>query len=246
MSEWYRTAFGELYPLVYPHRGVAEAARVVSRLSPLLHAPGPTLDVACGNGRYLEALRSAGIDGYGVDLSEYLLGEGARAGLGGRLVCGDMRALPFAAGAFGSAINMFTSFGYFGDDGDNARALREMARVVAPRGAFVLDFIHAGRIQERFEPHSERAAGDARVVERRELTGDGRVLIKRVEVSRPGRETVAYAERLRLYTHPELARMLADAGFEVRRTHGDYELGPFDERASERVIFVCEKRPAGA
>src|SRR5712671_5684455 len=119
--EWYKAAFGELYPLVYPHRDVNEAARVASRLAPIVAAARPTLDVACGDGRYMCALGAAGIDVYGVDLSEYLLGEAVkRAGLAGRVVCGDMRALPFVSGAFGSAINMFTSFGYFESDADNA------------------------------------------------------------------------------------------------------------------------------
>ncbi|HEX6791240.1 MAG TPA: class I SAM-dependent methyltransferase, partial [Candidatus Krumholzibacteria bacterium] len=121
MGEWYRVAFGELYPLVYPHRDVAEAARVAARLAPVIRSARPALDVACGNGRYMLALERAGVDMVGVDLSEYLLGEAVKNGQQGRVVCGDMRALPFVAGAFGSAINMFTSFGYFDDDADNAR-----------------------------------------------------------------------------------------------------------------------------
>lgn len=246
MVEWYRVAFGELYPLVYPHRDVAEAARVASRLVPLVKAARPTLDVACGNGRYMGALRAAGVVVYGVDLSEYLLGEAAKGGLGGCVVCGDMRALPFTDGAFGSAINMFTSFGYFDDDDDNARALVEIARVIGAKGSFILDFINGGRIRGRIEPWSRRVAGDAVVEESRVLSDGDRILTKRVEVRGTGREPVEYSERLRLYARDELSAMLAGAGFDVRRVHGDYELGAFDEHSSERMIFVCEKRAVEA
>jgi SAM-dependent methyltransferase len=186
------------------------------------------------------ALQSAGIDVYGVDLSEFLLGEAVRAGLAGRVVCGDMRALPFADGAFGSAINMFTSFGYFDDD-DNARALNEIARVVGAAGVFVIDFINGRRVRARMQPASRRRVNDAMVEERRDLSADGRVLTKQVEVRWPDRDPVRYTERLRLYTHAELSGMLAGAGFRVREVHGDYELSAFEETESERLIMVCER-----
>lgn len=245
MGEWFKVAFGELYPLVYPHRDVAEAARVVTRLAPIVARSGPLLDVACGNGRYMCALAGAGADVYGIDLSEFLLGEAAaRAELRGRLVCGDMRALPFRDGAFGSAINMFTSFGYFDSESENAHVLREIARVLAEKGTFVLDFLNAERVRHHIEASSRRVVGDAEVEEARELSADGRVLTKRVRVQWPGREPAEYVERLRLYARDELTSMLAGAGFDVRAVHGDYDLGPFDDDVSARLILVCEKREA--
>jgi len=246
VSDWYRVAFGELYPLVYPHRDVAEAARVASRLAPLVKAARPMLDVACGNGRYMCALAAGGVDVYGVDLSEFLLGEAVKNGLGGRVVCGDMRELPFGAGVFGSAINMFTSFGYFDTDEDNARALSEIGRVLCPGGAFVLDFINAARVCRVVAPRSQRTVGAADIDEQRELSADGRVLTKHVRVRWPDRDPVDYVERLRLYSREELAVMLSEAGFVVREMHGDYALGVFEADTSERAIFVCRKRDLNA
>jgi SAM-dependent methyltransferase len=241
--EWYKVAFGELYPLVYPHRDVAEAARVASRLAPLLRRSRPTLDVACGNGRYMSALVAAGVDVYGVDLSEYLLGEAVKQGaLKDRVVCGDMRALPFVAGAFGAVINMFTSFGYFDTDEENRGVLREIERVLVVQGTFVMDFINAERVRRGVEPCSLKKTGDAEVEAWRELSADGRVLTKRVQVRWPSREPVEYQERVRLYTRDELASMLDAAGFDIVSVHGDYELGNYDAVESPRVILVSEKR----
>ena len=160
----------------------------------------PVLDVACGDGRYMSALTASGADVYGVDLSEFLLGKAAqRDGLAGRLVCGDMRQLPFRPGVFGSAINMFTSFGYFESDADNGQVLSEVERVLAVGGVFVLDFINAGVVRGGIEPRSHRSVQGAEIDEARELSGDGRVLTKHVVVRRPGREPVEYRERVRLY-----------------------------------------------
>ncbi|HET6463950.1 MAG TPA: class I SAM-dependent methyltransferase [Candidatus Krumholzibacteria bacterium] len=241
--EWYQVAFGELYPLVYPHRDVAEAARVAKKLAPYVANARPTLDVACGDGRYMCALSNAGADMYGVDLSEHLLGEAAkRPELAGRLVCGDMRALPFIAGAFGSAINMFTSFGYFETDADNAGVLTEIKRVLATGGTFVMDFINAHAVTGKLKPHSQRTVRDATVHEARELADDGRFLVKRVRVEWPEREAVEYVERVRLYKRDELRALLAGAGFDVTTEHGDYELGAFEVPSSPRLILICTTR----
>jgi SAM-dependent methyltransferase len=241
--EWYEIAFGELYPLVYPHRDVAEATRVAARLAPLVTSVQPTLDVACGDGRYMCALSRAGVDVYGVDLSEYLLGQASlRPELGGRLVCGDMRAIPFASGAFGSAINMFTSFGYFDSEADNARVLSEIERVLVAGGSFVLDFINAQSVREGIRPRSRRMVRTAEVEEERDLSPDGRVLTKLVRVRWPDRDPVEYRERVRLYNRDELRRLLDGAGFDVAGEHGDYELGGFDPSSSPRLIMVCRKR----
>jgi len=241
--EWYQVAFGELYPLVYPHRDVAEAARVATRLAPHLAGARPTLDVACGDGRYMSALTGAGADMFGVDLSGHLLGEAAKRNeLSGRLVCGDMRALPFVTGAFRSAINMFTSFGYFEADADNASVLAEINRVLASGSIFVMDFINAHAVEHKLKPQSQRTMGDATVRETRELSADGRFLVKQVRVEWPEREAVEYVERVRLYHRDDLRALLAGAGFDITAEHGDYELGPFEPSLSPRLILICMTR----
>lgn len=243
--EWYRVAFGEIYPLVYPHRDEAEAAAVAERLKGLIAGATPLLDVACGSGRYMRALERLGVDVVGVDLSEYLLGEAARSsGLAGRLVRCDVRALPFGDATFGAAINMFTSFGYFEADADNARVLHEVARVLRAGGVFVLDFINEGPVRRSVPSCTTRRAADAEIEERREFDTLHRVLTKRVAVRRPGRECVEYEERLRLYDPGALRGMVAQAGLTVTSVHGDYDLGPFEPASSARVILVC-RRPGG-
>jgi SAM-dependent methyltransferase len=238
--DWYRVAFGEIYPLVYPHRDEAEATRVAARLSAIVAGRTPLLDLACGNGRYMRALARAGVDAYGADLSEYLLDDAVDGGgLGGRVVRCDMRSLPFREGAFGCAINMFTSFGYFDADADNACVLREVARVLARGGVFVLDFINAGVARAGLPARSRRRSGEIVIEEQRELASDGRVLFKRVSVQPPGRESIEYEERVRLYDRAELASMLSAVSLTVRSTHGDYDFGPFDAATSARVILVC-------
>lgn len=241
--EWYKLAFGEIYPLVYPHRDDAEAARVARALAPLLGGRSPVIDVACGNGRYMSAFGQVGLEVYGVDLSAYLLSDAvASRALRGRVVLGDMRALPFRDGAAGAVVNMFTSFGYFETDLDNVRVMQEVSRILSPGGVFLMDFLNTDAIDRNAlgAEVSRRDERGANVEERRELSDGGRVLVKHVRVWVGERAPVEYSERLRLYRHADLTSMATAAGLSPRAVYGDYDLTDYAS-TSPRVIMLCTK-----
>ena len=113
-ADWWREAFAADYAARYAHRDHAEAERLADVLAPLLHAaPGIAIDVGCGAGRHVRALRARGVTVWGLDYSRDLL-QGvvgaARA---------DMRAPPFAPG-LSAVLFLFTAFGYFDDAGNRA------------------------------------------------------------------------------------------------------------------------------
>ena len=55
-----------------------------------------------------------------------------------RYTRGDMRSLPARwTGRFDAVVNLFTSFGFFTEPADDARVLREFARVLAPGGVLI-------------------------------------------------------------------------------------------------------------
>lgn len=247
--EWYKVAFGEIYPLVYPHRDDDEALRVARSLVPLLDERTPLLDVACGNGRYLRAFQAAGLDVFGVDLSAYLLADAVTTrSLRGRVVIGDMRLLPFRDECAGAVVNMFTSFGYFETDLDNVRVMQEIARVLATGGRFLMDFLNASVLERELsaEKPSVRHQGDIVIEERRQIVDEGRVLTKRVRVTGAGRTPVDYSERLRLYRHDDLVSMAEASGLTPLAVYGDYDLSDFDANRSPRVLLLCEKARSAA
>lgn len=243
-DDWYEIAFGQLYPSVYAHRDDAEAVRVAARLAPIIGRASPVLDVACGSGRYMTAFERAGLEMWGADLSEYLLAQAAlKRGLAERLVRCDMRALPFRDRAFGAAVNMFTSFGYFDTDLDNVRVIQEIGRVLSPGGVFMLDFVNAGSVRADSLGSSRRRAGDATIDEARWMEPGGRTLAKRV-VYRPATGgPVEYVERVRLYRLEDLDVMLRSAGLTVRHVYGDYDLTEFDAPTSPRLLIHSERTP---
>lgn len=237
--EWFREWFGEAYLDLYPHRDEAEAERAVGLLAELCPPDGGrALDLACGGGRHLGPLRSAGWRPVGLDLSRTLLGRArGRAGGGPGLVRGDMRSLPFAAGAFSAVAQFFTSFGYFATREEDAAVLEEVARVLRPGGCALLDFLHAAHVRRTLVPEDETTVAGRRVRQERRIEGDA--VVKRIEIGPggPGGPERVFHERVRLYEPEELEGMMDDAGLGVTERRGDYgggDLGP----GSPRVILL--------
>jgi SAM-dependent methyltransferase len=239
---WYVSAFRSDYRRVYAHRDLASARREVKGLLALGLA-GRVLDLACGWGRHTLAMREQGLDVVGLDLSEDLLAS-APAELAGRLVRADARRVPFVDASFDTLANLFSSFGYFGADGDRAVAL-EIARVLRPGGLAILDLMNPARIRAGLVPHTREERDGHVLDERRALADGGRRVVKDVRLETPAGAVRSWREDVRLYEGEELERLLAAAGLARERVVGGFDGAVFGS-AAERQIVVARRAPAAA
>jgi SAM-dependent methyltransferase len=239
VTEWFEQWFGEEYLHLYPHRDEEDAAEAVALLAAHVDlAERRVLDLACGPGRHAAQLRRLGAQVAGFDLSMPLLSRARhRTTPPLEVVRGDMRHLPFRDAAFAVVVNLFTSFGYFGDDGQHEQVLREVATVLQPRGTFVLDYFNTVALLTALVPHEERAIGRQRVVIERRVTEDRRFVVKEMHLVDDGR---SFLERVRLFHRDELVRMITRAGFTIRSSYGDYR-GTGWTSASPRVFLIAER-----
>lgn len=240
---WFQEAFRADYRRVYPHRDLAAAEPEVRWL--IEHGlRGRVLDLCCGFGRHTLLLAENGLRVVGLDLSAELLLSArelpnyARR-LEGRLVRADARDVPFANESFDGLVNLFSSFGYFGDLGD-ARVLREIARVVRPEGLVVLDLMNPGYVRANLQGESVRDGDDFLLRERRSLTEGGRRVIKEVELVITG-ESRRWREDVRLYELDEMRPMCRDVGLDVVSVHGGFDPSPYTA-TSPRLLIVARKR----
>ncbi|MFE3737868.1 methyltransferase domain-containing protein [Streptomyces sp. NPDC059134] len=157
-------------------RFAADGPRYAHAVTRLGLRPGQTaLDLGCGTGRALPALRAeVGEKGavLGVDVTSAMLLAAAREGRGGPagLLLADCLRLPLPPGAVDG---IFTA-GLLDHLPDPAAALREWARVTAPGGALLL-FHPSGRV-ERAARHGRPLSPDDPLGEpnlRPLLTGGG-------------------------------------------------------------------------
>lgn len=253
MIAWYDVAFDELYPELYAHRDDTEAETAITWLETALRTSGlgglrgrRVLDLGCGTGRHLRALAGRGAEPVGLDRSLPILAR-ARAGLpsGAALVAGDLRALPFRRGAFGGALSMFTSLGYFAAEADHAAAFADAGRVLEPGAFLAVDYLNAQAVAAGPEPDSRRAVGDYEVEERRRIAAGGtriekEVTIRRLSARGAGEPVKHYVESVALWDRPELEARLRRAGLEPRVAAGDYQGAPYGLR-SPRLILLCER-----
>jgi SAM-dependent methyltransferase len=232
------------------------------------------LDVGCGWGRHGLRLVQRGYNVTGVDLSGVMLKKGARlAGeLGVQVTCSvadeidpsanngratkpdgpllslvklDMRKLDWHE-EFDFAINVFTSFGYFPDEDDNARVLRGIRDALKPGGRLLIDVDNAPQYVTR------RLGTSTVVVTGRDAEGHEVTRVEDFDYDR-SRRVVTYrfddVDRepiyleCALYDRHGLTAVLEEAGFSVdAQAWGDFDQMRYSAR-SPRLILVAMKTP---
>ncbi len=201
-------------------------------------------DICCGYGRHLARLARRGLNVVGLDASEMMLDYAqavfADLKVSAPLIRGDAMNLPFADGSLDVVVNLFNSFGYFLEEGQNEAVLRETARVLKPGGRFLLDTRNR-QFQILYAPYCQR-----------HVTSTGKELILRCRYDQarsrmnslwslpddPGQ--VVHEASIRLYGLDELRELMRAAGFEETGVYGTYHAEPFAGH-HRQLLYVGRK-----
>ena len=244
-TEWWESYFDAQYMLEYepifsPERDRHEAARVIDVLG--LPVGSRILDVPCGQGRHAHLLAEAGYNVDGLDYSEHLLRIARKRGTGPglRYTRGDMRKLPARwNGKFDAVVNLFTSFGFFDDPGDDARVMEEFARALKPGGILLWHGGSRDGVMSRFLSRDWWKTNDGTMIAH-ERSFDPLSGVLTIESSwtgtnrRPGRRI----HRIRLYTATRLAELCLDAGLIVEQAWSGFDDRPLSRVSGEMMLLA--------
>ena len=246
--EWFARWFDDDYKRLYPHRDEAQALEQVDSLLRVAASFAPqglagianALDVGCGAGRHLRALRARGLSAVGIDLSAVLLLDARRdpRGVISPVVRADMRRLPFGDDRFDLVACFFTTFGYFDSHEEDLHSLRELRRVARPSGLVFLDLPNAAVVRRDLVASERIESQGLRAEITRRLEGD--LVIKRIRILRTEGEAI-HEERVRLYERENLGASLGRLGFSVAAILGDERGGAYDPESSPRMSLLLRR-----
>ncbi len=224
MRDWWKKFFNEIY-LITDSRSVCDddlTRRETELLEKILklHKKDRILDLCGGHGRHSLELAKRGYHDLTVlDFSDYLIKLGRRlakeARCKVRFVRRDARFSGLRAGDYSAIFIMANSFGYFPDEKENRRILKETYRLLKKGGRLLLDMVDSNHVRSNLKPISwHEADGDVLVCRQRQLEGDivkarEIVLSKKKGLLRDG----FYCERI--YGKDEITRLLKRAGFDT-------------------------------
>jgi len=242
---WYADLFATEAParLGKYEESAASTAEVDVVATELALTPGAAiLDLCCGQGRHLLELHRRGYRVTGVELSDWLLSRcraaAAAEGLTPRLIRCDLREIAFDS-EFDAVIMMCTSFGYLESDAEDQRVLHAIARALRPGGRVLLDLFNPIRTIRTYQPHrwARNRRGEFIMREQRYDPVTGRMHGAETALLSDGRrETRTHV--VRLYTCPEITRMLATAGLELDRVLGGFDGSAYTEDAEQMVVLA--------
>lgn len=217
--------------------------REVSRLLELLELPSGArvLDCPCGQGRHAHLLAEAGFDVDGLDYSKPLLDVAKKRGTSRtlRYTQGDMRSLPSKwTRRFDGVVNLFTSFGFFDNPGDDLAVLAEFARVLKPGGVLIWHGGSRDGVMSKFLARDWWSTADGTVFgqERRfdPLSGFLEITSTWRGPGGDGERT----HRIRLYTASELAARMREVGLVVEQAFDAWTPRPLSRRAGEMLLVA--------
>ena len=242
VKQWFETWFDSpYYHLLYANRSETEAADFIKLMAKHLSIEqnAKVIDIACGKGRHTKTLAELGFDATGIDLSPNSI-NAAKCSEREHLhfEVWDMRQ-PFRLSYFDVAFNLFSSFGYFDDNAEDAKAIQAMYDCLKPGGLLVLDYINTQFAVLNLKSKEIIPRNDIQFHIQKKV--ENGFIKKRINFLAEGEEH-EFEEQLKVINLTRFEQMIGSAGFELVEMFGDYALAPFSPKSSPRLILIAIKR----
>jgi SAM-dependent methyltransferase len=239
--EWYECWFDtKYYHILYKNRDYNEASLFIDKLIDKLNLrkDSEILDLACGKGRHSIYLNKKGFKVKGVDLSKQSI-EAAKIHENENLTfeVADMRKP--CSYSFDAVFNLFTSFGYFEDEEDDFKIIKNIKNSLKDSNSIaVIDFIN-----------EYKAVNNSMGRETKEIDGikfnieksfDDNSIVKNIKFTDCGKN-FDYIEKVKRISLDNFKNYFEKCGLKLIDVYGSYDLKEFDLENSDRLILIFKK-----
>ena len=238
-TEWFQHWFDtKYYHLLYEHRDDEEAQFFMQNLIDFLDLKegNQLLDLPCGKGRHSVFLNSKGFAVVGADLSKNSIDfakQFENETLQFRIH--DMRE-PLLK-KYDTIFNLFTSFGYFEEDGTNVSVLKNFKKALYENGKIVIDFLNIDKIKKNLIADETFEKNGLIFHITKEIKDE--ILIKEIYFNADG-ASHHFTEKVQCLTLEKMTKLAEIAKLKVLHTFGDYNLNVFDKTNSDRLILILQ------
>lgn len=232
---WFDTPY---YHLLYNKRDFREAELFMDNLVAFLGLKKGEhiLDLACGKGRHAIYLNKLGFDVTGVDLSENsitMANKKATKTLAFKVH--DMRE-PFDT-KYDAIFNLFTSFGYFDDEADDIKVLKNIKNGLKPNGIAVIDYLNVKKAMANMVPEEIQKKGNIDFKINRHVSNN--FINKEIRFQADG-TNFAFSEHVKCLDLSTFKKYLNVLDLKLVANFGDYQLNQFHKDTSERLILIIK------
>jgi len=232
-TSWFNTPY---YHILYKHRDDTEAKTFMQNITKFLalKKEAHLLDLACGKGRHSVFLNALGYQVTGVDLSEnsiYFAQKFENASL--QFNVHDMRNS--FVNQYDAIFNLFTSFGYFKEDAEDIKVLKNIKNGLQKNGIAVIDFLNVATVQSRLVKNELKTIEGIEFRIHKEIKNG--FIIKEISFEADGKSHT-YVEKVKYIDVEKFEAYFKEVDLKIQHTFGDYQLSPFNEQTSNRLIYV--------
>lgn len=248
-NNWYKDFYTKFY-FTYFHQkknNVSQTKKEVNFICKILQLPSRAkiLDLACGPGRHALELALQNFNVTGVDFNQQALkmahAKAQKSNLSIKFVLCDMGSLLFK-NEFDAVICMYTSFGYFINEKENQKVLKNVARSLKAGGLFVLDLPNKYWTTHKIPRKTCRKFKNTSILERRFFDSTKKIFHNKIVFINTNNKTEKISTYLRLYDLKEIKNKLTASGLKYLKSFGDYNIKTnFETKKSPRMIILAKK-----
>jgi SAM-dependent methyltransferase len=237
-KQWFDSVF---YHQLYANRSEKEASDFIDGLlevlTPAVNAS--MLDLGCGAGRHAKYLVAKGFNVTGLDLAASSIRTAKKFENSNlHFARHDMRD-PFGRNCFDYVFNFFTSFGYFKNDEENHKVIRNVHDSLKPGGLLVLDYLNVGFAEQRLV--AEEAKEIDGIIYRISRWTDEKFFYKKIMIDNMPASQSEFIEQVAKLDLNDFDYLFERNGLQLEKVYGDYSLNEYDGKSSPRMILMGRK-----